>query len=405
MHTYVLEIIVDFLELFLFFIGTYYVVCGVFSFVKRNDVLRQDFRTNRFAVIIPAHNEGAVLGQLLSSISASRYPKNKYYVFVVADDCSDNTAAVARSYGARVLVKRTGNNNKSSAVSYAVEHIKSLREEYDCIAVFDADNTVHMDCIMRMNEMLNCGYSAVQGYVDSKNPNENWLTAAYSVWHTLESRLAKMSCHNLGIGCKISGTGYAVRFDVVKRCMPSDDCLAEDLEYTVRLRLMGIKVAFAKKAVVYDEKPAEFGKSVKQRIRWAQGVVDVQGRYGGLLLKKGKIIDWLSLYGDFLGQFCYGVFLVISIFSTISILFGYQFVLCSLWVRPVCYVALNLYLGIGALSAFAGLILENKLSRKTIFNLFGFLLYIVSWIPIGIVGIFKHNKKEWYHTEHTGSVQ
>ena len=62
MHTYVLEIIVDFLELFLFFIGTYYVVCGVFSFVKRNDVLRQDFRTNRFAVIIPAHNEGAVLG-------------------------------------------------------------------------------------------------------------------------------------------------------------------------------------------------------------------------------------------------------------------------------------------------------------------------------------------------------
>ena len=59
--------------------------------------------------------------------------------------CSDNTAAVARSYGARVLVKRTGNNNKSSAVSYAVEHIKSLREEYDCIAVFDADNTVHMD--------------------------------------------------------------------------------------------------------------------------------------------------------------------------------------------------------------------------------------------------------------------
>ncbi len=404
MHTYVVGIIIDCPELILFFIGLYYVIVGVFAFAKKTDIPDIDARLRRFAVIVPAHNEGAVISQLLKSISYQRYPRSKIDVFVVADRCTDNTARIAVSYGAAVLEKNTQTYGKAKAVEYAINHILSLDTSYDSVMVFDADNVPEENCIFRINDMLNCGYRVVQCRVDAKNPNENWLTAAYSVWHILESRFGKLGCHNLGMGCKLSGTGFAINMDVLRECPWDCDSMAEDLEYTMKLGLKGIKPGFAAKAVVYDEKPASFKTSVMQRCRWAQGIVDVQGRYGYTLLRHGKFGLWLSLYGDFLGQFTYAIFLLISIFSTVSIIFDYSFALCELWVQPVSYIALNVYLGLGALCGFAGLVIDKKLNRYTILNLFGLMLYMLSWIPIGIAGAFRHNKKEWYHTEHTGSL-
>lgn len=401
MHTYVVGIIVDCPELILFFIGLYYVLAGVFAFAKKADIPEADGKLRRFAVIIPAHNEGHVIGQLLKSIACQQYPKDRLDVFVVADGCTDNTAQIAACFGAKVLIK-SDNQSKAKAVEYAVNHILSLDTSYDCIAVFDADNVLKKDCILRLNDMLGCGYEVVQCRVDAKNPDENWLTAAYSVWHILECRFGKLGSHNLGLGCKLSGTGFAISIDTLRKCPWDCDSMAEDLEYTMKLGLKGIKPGFAMKAVVYDEKPASFKTSVMQRCRWAQGIVDVQGRYGFTLLRRRKFGLWLSLYGDFLGQFTYALFTLISIFSTVSILFDYSFPLCGLWAQPVSYVALNIYLGIGALCAFAGLVIDKKLNRYTIFNLFGLMLYMLSWIPIGIAGAFRHNKKEWYHTEHTG---
>lgn len=404
MHIYVVGIIIDCLELILFFIGLYYALAGVFAFTKKADIPEADGKLRRFAVIVPAHNEGAVLGQLLQSLSQQQYPKNRLDVFVVADGCTDNTAQIAAVCGADVLIRNGEAKGKAKAVEYGISHILALDAVYDCIAVFDADNVLKRDCILRINDMLSCGYEVVQCRVDAKNPDENWLTAAYSVWHILEIRFGKLGCHNLGMGCKLSGTGFAINTDILKKCPWDCDSMAEDLEYTMKLGLEGIKTGFANKAVVYDEKPSSFRTSVMQRCRWAQGIVDVQGRYGWTLLRRRKFGLWLSLYGDFLGQFTYALFLVISVFSNVSIIFDYSFPLCGLWIQPVAYVALNIYLGIGALCAFAGLVIDKKLNRYTIFNLFGFMLYMLSWIPIGIAGAFRHNKKEWYHTEHTGSV-
>lgn len=404
MHIYVVGIIIDCLELILFFIGLYYVLAGVFAFAKKADIPEADGKLRRFAVIVPAHNEGTVIGQLLQSISQQQYPKNRMDVFVVADGCTDNTAQIANACGAYVLTRNGEAKGKAKAVECGISHILSLDAVYDCVAIFDADNILRRDCIFRINDMLGCGYEVVQCRVDAKNHDENWLTAAYSVWHILESRFGKLGCHNLGMGCKLSGTGFAINTDVLEKCPWDCDSMAEDLEYTMKLGLKGIKPGFANKAVVYDEKPSSFKTSVMQRCRWAQGIVDVQGRYGWTLLRRRKFGLWLSLYGDFLGQFTYALFLVISVFSNVSIIFDYSFPLCGLWVQPVAYAALNIYLGIGAFCAFAGLVIDKKLNRYTIFNLFGFMLYMLSWIPIGIAGAFRHNKKEWYHTEHTGSL-
>ena len=402
MHTYVEGILVDCPELILFFIGLYYVAAGVFAFARRVEIPNADCKFNRFAVIIPAHNESRVIGQLISSIAQQRYPRGSIDVFVVADCCTDNTAQIAAACGAVVLYKSGRTEGKAKAVEHAINHINSLNKQYDCVAVFDADNILKSDCVLRINDMLNCGYDVVQCRVDTKNPNENWLTAAYSVWYILECRFAKLGSHNLGLGCKLSGTGFAINTEVLKKCPWKCDSMAEDLEYTMKLGMSGIKPGFAMKAVVYDEKPANFKISVMQRCRWVQGIVDVQGRYGMKLLRHGKFGLWLSLYGDFLGQFIYALYFLINIFATVSMVSDCSFRFCELWTEPVAYIALNIYLGLGVFCAFAGLVADKKFNKYTVFNMFGLILYMVSWIPIGIAGLFRHNKKEWYHTEHTG---
>lgn len=404
--TAVCEITVDFLELILFFVGMYYVLAGVFAFINKPDIPHMDKGARRFAVIIPAHNEAAVIGKLLKSIHAQNYPKGRIDVYVAADGCSDSTPNIASAYGAELIIMPQKCLCKAEVIRRAIEHIKNLcgniEEKYDCIAFFDADNILSSDCILRMNDMLNCGYGAIQCRIEPKNPHTNWLTAAYSVWNMLEYRFGKMGSHNLGLGCKLSGTGFAIDTLTLKKCPWNCETIAEDLEYTMELGLNDIKAGFAKKAVVYDEKPSGFKTSVMQRLRWAQGIVDVQGKYSMRLLRKGKLTMWLSLYGDFLGQFTYILSAILSIFAAVSIAYGIDFPLCSFWTQPIAYVSLNIYLGLGALCAFTGFIIDKELNRHTIVGLFGFVLYMLSWIPIGVAGIFRHNKKEWYHTEHTG---
>lgn len=402
----VCEIIIDFLELILFFVGMYYVLSGVFAFVRKPDIPSVDKPPRRFAVIIPAHNEGAVISQLLKSLKAQDYPSELLDIFVAADNCTDNTAEVAAAHGAEVIFAHGKSRGKAEAIRFAIEHIQaicgSIDKVYDCIAVFDADNTLRPDCISKMNDMLNCGYGAVQCRIEAKNPHDNWLTAAYSFWNRLETRFGKMGSHNLGIGCKLSGTGFAVDTAVLSECPWNCSSIAEDLEYTMELGLIGIKPGFASKAIVYDEKPSGFKTSVMQRLRWAQGIVNVQGKYGKTLLRRGKLTLWLSLYGDFLGLFTYAALLILSVFSGLSIMHGYDIMLCRFWVNPVAYAALNIYLLLGALCAFWGFVIDKDLTGHTVLGLFGFIVYIITWIPIGIFGIIRRNKKEWYHTEHTG---
>lgn len=394
------EIIIDFLELILFFTGVYYVMAGVFSFFGKSDIALSEVN-RKFAVIVSAHNEGAVIGRLLLSIENQTYPRSGFDVFVVADGCSDNTAAVAASYGAEVIYIPGRGSGKAETIRRAAEHILALGS-YDAAAFFDADNIVDPDCLAELNYMFDAGYSVVQARLTAKNPDVNWLTAAYSLWHKLENRFGRQGSHNIGIGCKLSGTGFAVMTEVLAACPWNCKSIAEDLEYTMELGLKGIRPAYANRAVVFDEKPSGFSASVMQRLRWAQGVVDVQGKYGVTLLCKGKITLWLSLYGDFLGVFTYSALLLINVFATVSFIFGTDFVLCRFWVLPAAYTALNLYLAVGALCAFAGLIVDKELNRHIMTSLFGFIIYILSWIPIGIMGVLRHNKREWYHTEHNG---
>lgn len=399
-----LEYIVFFAELLVFFAGIYYLGISFFSFAT--PVLKYKSNKNhKFAVLIAAHNEENVIADIIKSLKLQRYSADLFDIFVVADNCTDKTADIARSLGAGVIERfDETKKGKGFALEYAFDYIFSLNQGHEYAVVFDADNIVDKDFLYHINKKINTGARAVQGYLDSKNPYDSWLTLSYSLWYWINNRLSQLSRDNLGMGARLGGTGLAIDLELIKEFGWGATCLAEDTEFTLKLILSDIKVAWEHKAVVYDEKPLGMDTSWNQRTRWTQGIYDASGKYIGPMLKKAfnekKLAPFhmvMNLFGDSLYPLSFGVMLFIYLLSE----FGFDSVLCTFWIQPVniailrCYILINILVVLGALSA------DDKLSKKVLKNFFGFIVYLLSWIPIGIVGMFKKNDGEWFHTPHS----
>lgn len=145
---------------------------------------------HRFAVLIAARNEETVIGDLLDSLHAQDYDMSLITVFVIADNCTDRTAAIASEKGAVVYTRQ---NKQAVGKGYALEallaHIKSdYPDGYDAYLVFDADNLLAPDFLTRMNESFSAGNEIITCYRNSKNYGSNWISAGYALWFLRESR-------------------------------------------------------------------------------------------------------------------------------------------------------------------------------------------------------------------------
>lgn len=242
---------------------------------------------HRYAVLISARNEELVIGNLLDSISAQDYPSSLVRVFVVADNCTDKTAKVARAHGAIVYERF---NDKLVGKGYALEYLLDrIGEEYgdvfDAYMVFDADNLLSEDYISRMNETFSDGYRIITSYRNSKNYGDNWISAGYALWFLREAKYLNNARYLLGTSCAVSGTGFMFSREILKSCggWPFH-LLVEDIEFTIHNVVSGEKVGYCQRAVLYDEQPTKFSQSWKQRMRWARGYIQILRKYGGRLL-------------------------------------------------------------------------------------------------------------------------
>ena len=387
MSLYIANAITDILEILVFLLGSYYLVIAFFSFFsfRKSPNSRYDFS---FAVLIPAHNEEKVIAELIESIKSNDYPPEKVDIFVIADGCTDNTARIAKMHGAEIILKDMP-STKGAAIEYALE-LKNNFSSYDCITVFDADNIADKNYFREMSEKLSGGFDVVQGYVDSKNPYASWVSNAHSLWYWITNRVFQKGRDELSIGCRLNGTGFAIRQSVLSTVPWKVKTLAEDAEYTCMLEEAGIRVAFAAKAAVYDEKPVTFAESVNQRTRWAHGMSSVQGEYSYRFIKSGRINAFLCLWSD-----------VLSIFAFTVLLFSKAFGIGKIWQTTVGSVTVLVYIFSFVATAVIALIKDKKMSKKIILNIFGFLIYLISWFPIGLFNLIGTQKLRWHHTEHT----
>ena len=202
-----------------FIISVVFFVCYAYQFLyipavlwlrRRRAALPAAPASNHYAILICARNEAAVIGDLLASLRAQTYPRELLTVYVLADNCTDDTARIAREGGA-VVYERFNRQQvgKGYALQTLLTHIaRDVPAGYDGYFVFDADNLLSPDYIEQMNRTFSAGHDIITSYRASKNYGDNWISAGYALWFLRESRYLNHARSLLGTSCAVSGTGF-----------------------------------------------------------------------------------------------------------------------------------------------------------------------------------------------------
>ena len=242
--------------------------------------------TRKYGIIIAARNEENVLGLLLESLAKQTYPADLYKVFVVADNCTDHTAQIAREYGACVYERNCPEKaRKGWALEFLFENIARDFgiKTFDGFIFFDADNIVAKDYIEQINNAFATGCDAVIGYRNTKNFDRNWISAHYGLHFMRSSMTLHRPRSRLGLSSHIAGTGYLLSTELVQDgwCY---HCLTEDTQATMDFVVCGKRIEYCEAAEFYDEQPYQFKVMARQRIRWAKGRMACFAAFGYRLL-------------------------------------------------------------------------------------------------------------------------
>ena len=379
-------------------------------FRRREPVLPESRKEHRFAVLICARNEGVVIGDLLRSIRAQSYPADRITPFVLADNCTDDTAEVAEREGA-VVYRRE--NHALVGKSYALEELMGhLHTEYpgqfDGFFVFDADNILAPDYIEQMDRSFTAGNEIITSYRNSKNYGSNWISAGYALWFLRESRYLNHARYLLGTSCAVSGTGFFFSRAVAEEVggWPFH-MLTEDIEFSINQIVKGRKIAFCRNAELFDEQPVLLRQSWRQRTRWARGYLQVIRGYGGKLFR-GALRGSFSCFDMAMNN------MPAFILSTAMIVFD---VILGIWgacigddvmiaVRSIGQTLLSSYLLLFTLGGIT-VITEWKHIHATvpqkILYAFTFPSFLYTYLPIAICALFYQPK--WKPIVHTMSAE
>ncbi len=367
-------------------------------------------KANRFAVMISARNESSVIKNLLDSIAAQTYPSDMVDVYVVADNCTDNTADIARECGVNVYERFDKENvGKGYALNFLLKEIKKLQgaDYYDGYMVFDADNVLDVHYIEEMNKTFSNGYEILTSYRNSKNYGDNWISAGYGLWFLRESVYLNYARMLLGSSCAISGTGFMFSKKVAKELNGWNYyLLTEDIEFTVDHVINNYRIGFSKKAVLFDEQPKQFAQSVRQRMRWAKGYLQVFANYGKKLLTgafRDKSFSCYDMSMSTMPAIFISLLTVVlnSIGAAVMIANGSSI---TPIIDAIVYGFLGMYgtlYGIGAITTVTEWNNIYTTNLKKVLYTFTFPIFMMTYIPITIMALFK--KVEWKPIVHSES--
>ncbi|MBM3996862.1 MAG: glycosyltransferase, partial [Planctomycetes bacterium] len=358
---------------------------------------------SRFAVLIAAHNEEAVIAQLVSSVRRQEYPSALFSVFVIADNCTDRTAEVAGAAGAGVHERfDTTRRGKGPAIDWMLHRLWESGESYDAILIFDADNVVSPTFLRVMDAHLSRGDQVIQGYLGTKNPTDSWITRAIYTDYVYTNRFFQHAKVAAGLSASLGGTGLCIAMPLLRQLGWRCASLTEDLEFQMRAILAGVRPTWAHDAIVYDEKPIEFKTAWRQRKRWMQGHASVAVRYllplfARAFRRRDPVAFDAALY---LGSpVWYSLALVgglIQLGNVLTPLYAFLYPMwLSLGLIAVSYVLP--YVALRAEGCPAHLYLwPSTLAARFVLGL--------CWAPLSALGLLQHRNRHWDKTTHTRSL-
>lgn len=389
----------------------FYVVAALWHDRKRTP-MPEAKKQHKFAAIISARNERAVISELVRSIKMQNYPAELLDVFVVADNCTDDTAEVAEHAGA-IVFKRFNRTEvgKGYALDYAFQRIAKeyASAGYEGYFIFDADNLLDRNYVAEMNKVFDSGYRVITSYRNSKNFDSNWISAGSALWFLRESKFLNNSRMILGTNCAVSGTGFLVACDVLRaRGGWKYHLLTEDIQFSIDCACEGERVGYCPTAVLYDEQPVTFEQSWNQRLRWSKGFYQVFARYGRKLFR--GVVKRRSFS-------CYDMLMTVApamLLTLASVAVNAFLLVSALLSTPVAVGVVRVTLS-SILSSFGGFYLTllffgavtvitewkriNTTAARKVLYTFTFPLFIFTYIPIAIVALFR--KIEWKPIAHT----
>ncbi len=384
----------------------YQVLVSLCSLVKLKEKPLKVKKDHRFMAIIPAHNEEAVVANLIESLKQQTYNKELYDIYVIADNCTDNTAKVAREAGA-IVYERFDETKKTKGYALNWFLQQKIKEDapYDAFFVFDADNIVDKNFITNMNKKLCQGEDVVQGYRDIKNPSDNWITAGYAIFYWQMHRFYHLARYNLGLSPLLNGTGFMVKFDVVKPQGWDTVTLTEDIEFSLKRIIKGKKLGWATDAIVYDEQPTGFKQSWSQRSRWTVGHMQCIKTYTKQLAVAAKEnknmmnLDGLLYIVGSIPMFVITLLLLFSNFimynsaaiTTAELIKNILFYLVPTFVLPI-------FVGMFAMW------LDGRKIKPMLKGLLCYPLFLLTWILINFKCLFVRNVT-WEKINHVRNIK
>ncbi len=386
----------------------HFVVFGIIGLFAKKKYPKAKVQ-HKYGVIIPARNEETVIGNLIQSVYKNNYPQDKLQVFVIAHNCTDNTAKIARELGATVYEYK---NKEECTMGYAFRYLfDRIREDYgvknyDGFFLFNADNILSADYFEKMNDAFDAtgGEKIITSFRNSKNFGTNVMSGLYGLYFTIGCRFESRGRTAVGCSTRVQGTGYVINSKLVENGWKYVT-LTEDWEFSADRVIQGSKIEFCDDAVFYDEQPTTFKIMWRQRLRWSRGHLLVCiTRFKDLiksLFSRKKHKNKGSVYDMFIN--CMPVCAIVTAIGALQMiayllspLFGVSFVdavmkcLTTLGFSLFSFCVTNFFTAIIAFIAERKRITGVSFGHKVLITLL-WPLFVLIQFPIDIIAIFKKN--------------
>lgn len=350
----------------------------------------------RFAVVIAARNEEAVIGRLVSSLLNQNYPKELFDVYVVPNNCTDDTANVAFQAGANILLCDYPVRQKGDALRQAFCQLEG--KGYDAFLVFDADNVVDRQYLQKTNDAFCAGARVVKGRHAAWNPKDSWVSGCYDLYFAGFDLLFNRPRANGGLSAKLIGTGFAAHRTVLEQLGGwNTGTIAEDAEFSAQCAMAGIRVCWAPDALTYDEEPCSFWVSLHQRKRWCSGVMQVgRAMIPRLMGQKMSALRWDMVLFLMTAQ----LQPVSALLLAVNRLFAAMEGGFSFW--AFLQMTALYWLGCAVFGAMLALLCRTK-ERRNWRSVALFPVFMASWLPLQVLALFK-NTTHWREIRHGETI-
>lgn len=354
--------------------------------------------STRFMILLPAHNEASVIGATIHRLRAIDYPSPLFSIHIIADHCSDHTAAAARQAGAIVHERNEGSRSgKGAALSWLFQRILN-EEQCDAVVIFDADTRVDTDFLQVMDWRLAQGDQVIQGQHIIRNPDRGWYPSLVWAMFLIDNRFQNLGRSNLGWSAKNMGDSICFRADILRK-LGWGEGLTEDYQLRHKLLMNGIRIVYEPAAIGYGEAPLTWARAHAQRARWLRGTRDASRQYAKRLIAEAiKRHDFALLDGALQASF--------PSYSTLSLLS-----LAALAIQVSADYFTGLFFPLPLLGAWAavvtalliyplvGLALERAPVKAYIAILSG--PYFILWRTwLAFISRFGKKQVTWIRTEH-----